>query len=108
MHWRDDVWQRFRRDMPGLTLIWAAVIAIAVVLQMIDGRATTNPFEIVVGMALMGLALTPLIWIRHEIPLIRGRQHATRRAFAVIGFGCLWAVVALVGGFFVLTLLGIE
>ena len=108
MDWRGDVWERFRKDLPGLVLIWVAVTAIAVVLQVIDGRGTTNPIEIVLALAVLGVAMTPLIWIRYEIPLIRGREHATRRAFAVIGFGCLWAVVALVGGFVVLALLGIE
>lgn len=105
---RGDVWERFRRDLPGLALLWVAVTAIAVVLQTIDGRGTTNPIAIVLAMTLMGLALTPLVWIRHEIPLLRDRRHPARRATAVVGFGCLWTVVVLLGGFFVLTLLGVQ
>ena len=108
MDWREDVWSRFRKDLPGLGLIWAAVTAIAVVLQMLDGRGTTNAIEIVIVMSLLGVAVTPLLWVRYEIPLIRGRQHALGRTFAVIGLGCLWAVVALIGGFFVLAMIGIE
>ena len=106
--WRDDVWRRFREDLPGFAVIWVGVMAIAVVLQMIDGRGSSNPFEVVLAMTVMALALTPVIWIRHEIPLIRGRHHSTRRTFAVIGVGCLWAVVALLGGTFLLALLGIQ
>ena len=108
MDWREDVWSRFRKDLPGLVLLWAGVTAIAVVLQMLDGRGTTDPIDIIIYMAVIGVALTPLVWIRYEIPLIRGREHALRRTFAVIGFGCLWAVVALVGGIFVLALIGID
>jgi hypothetical protein len=67
----------------------------------------TNPIGIVIVMILIGVSLLPLVWIRYEIPLIRGRPHALRRTFAVIGFGCIWAVVALIGGFFVLALIGI-
>ena len=106
MDWRGDVWQRFRKDLPGLVLIWIAVIAIAIIVQTIDGRGTSNPVEIVLAMSVLGVAMTPIIWIRHEIPLIRGRHHATRHALAVVGLGCLWAIVALVGGFVLLTLLG--
>ena len=108
MDWREDVWSRFRKDLPGYVLIWVGITAIAVVLQRLDGRGSGNPIDVVLGMAVLGVALTPLVWIRYEIPLIRGREHALRRTFAVIGFGCLWAVIALVGGIFVLALIGID
>ena len=52
--------------------------------------------------------MTPLIWMRYEIPLVRGRERAARRAFAVLGLGCLWSVVALLVGVSVLAALGVE
>lgn len=107
MDWREDVWSRFRKDLPGYVLIWVGITAIAVVLQRLDGRGTTNPIEIVIYMAVIGVAVFPLVWIRYEILLIRGSEHAVRRTFAVFGLGCLWAAVALVGGIFVLALIGI-
>jgi hypothetical protein len=54
MDWREDVWSRFRKLWPGVT-------AIAVVLQMLDGRGTTNPIDIVIYMAVIGVSLTPLL-----------------------------------------------
>jgi hypothetical protein len=107
--WREDVWQRFRKDLPGLILIWVALIAIVIALEVFGGVSRNrSPLETARGVLLLGVAVTPLIWIRHEIPLIRGRDHTTRRAFAVIGLGCLWAVVALVVGVWLLALVGVE
>ena len=104
----EDVWSRFRRDLPGYVLIWAAVTVIAVVLQRIDGRGTTNPVDIVLAMSIVGIALAPVVWLRHTIPVFASGPHATRRTFAVIGLGCLWTIVALVVGFFALTLIGVR
>ena len=109
MDWRDDVWQRFRKDLPGLVLIWVALTVIAVAIEVLSGdRRSTNPLATGLGVIVLGVALTPLIWIRHEIPLIRGRQHAIRRGFAVVGLGCLWSIVALVVAVWLLALLGVE
>ena len=109
MDWRDDVWQRFRRDLPGLVLIWVALTVIAIAIEVLGGdRRSTNPWATGLGVLVLGVALTPLIWIRHEIPLIRGRQHAILRGFAVVGLGCLWSIVALVGGVWLLTLFGVD
>jgi hypothetical protein len=104
----EDVWSRFRRDLPGYILIWTAVTVIAVVLQRIDGRGTTNPLDVVLAMSIVGIAVVPLVWLRYAIPVFASGEHATRRTFAVIGLGCLWTVVALFVGFFGLTLLGIR
>ena len=109
MDWREDVWQRFRKDLPGLVLIWVALIAIAVAVEALgDVTRNAGPLEIGLGLLILGVAMTPIIWIRHEIPLIRGRQHATLRGFAVVGLGCLWSVVALVVGVWLLAALGVE
>ena len=107
MDWREDVWSRFRKDLPGYVLIWVGITAIAVVLQRLDGRGSGNPIDVVLGMAVLGVALLPLTWMRGERPVLIG-PHATRRTFALIGIGCLWAAVALVAGVFVLARLGIE
>jgi hypothetical protein len=104
----EDAWSRFRGDLPGYVLIWAAVTVIALVLQRIDGRGTTNPVDIVLAMAIIGVALVPLLWLRYAISGFASGQHAMRRTFAAVGLGCLWTVVALVIGFFALTLFGIR
>jgi hypothetical protein len=107
--WRDDVWQRFRRDLPGLVLIWVALTVIAIAIEVLGGDSrTTNPLATGLGVLVLGVALTPLIWMRHEIPLIRGRDRAVPRAFAVIGLGCLWSVVALVIGVWLLAAFGVD
>ena len=109
MDWREDVWQRFRKDLPGLVLIWVVLIAIVVAVEEFgDGTRNASPLQTGLGVLILGVAMTPIIWIRHEIPLIRGRQHAIRRRFAVVGLGCLWSVVALVVGVWALAALGIE
>ena len=105
--WREDVWSRFKMDVPGYVLIWIAITAIAVVLQRLDGRGSGNPMAVVLATAVLGVALAPLLWMRTERPVYTGR-YGPRRTFALIGVGCLWAAVALVGGLFVLALLGIE
>lgn len=109
MDWRDDVWQRFRKDLPGLVLIWVAVATIVIGLEVFGGGGRNpNLLATALGVLILGVAMTPLIWMRYEIPLIRGRDRAVRRAFAVIGVGCLWSVVALVVGVWLLAALGIE
>jgi hypothetical protein len=99
---------RFRRDLPGYVLLWVAVTAIAVVLQVVDGRGTTNPFEVALAMSIIGVALVPLVWLRHAIPVFAAGDQPMRRTVEVIGAGCLWTVVALGVGFFALTLIGIR
>ena len=109
MDWRDDVWQRFRKDLPGLVLIWVSLIAVAVAVEAFgDVTRNASPLETGLGVLILGVAMTPLIWIRYEIPLIRGRQHAIRRGFAVVGLGCLWSIVALVVGVGLLALLEVA
>ena len=109
MDWRDDVWQRFRKDLPGLVLIWVALTVIVIAIEVFGGDSrNSNPLETGLGVLVLGVAMTPLIWIRHEIPLIRGRHHAMRRGFTVVGLGCLWSIVALVVGVWILALLGVE
>ena len=109
MDWRDDVWRRFRDDLPGLVLIWAALTVIAIAIEELGGDSrSTNPLATGLGVLVLGVALTPLIWIRHEIPLIHGRQHGLRRGFAVVGLGCLWSIVALVVGVWLLALFGVK
>ena len=73
-----------------------------------DGGRNPNLLATALGVLILGVAMTPLIWMRYEIPLIRGRDRAVRRAFAVIGVGCLWSVVALVVGVWLLAALGVE
>ena len=107
MNWREEVWSRFRKDLPGYVLIWIAITAIALLLTRLDGRGSGNPMAVVLAMAVLGVALLPLTWMRGERPVVTG-PHAARRTFALIGIGCLWAAVALVAGVFVLALIGIE
>jgi len=49
-------------------------------------------------------------WIEIKARMVswRGRDHPVRRAFAVVGLGWLWSIVALVAGVWLLALLGVE
>jgi hypothetical protein len=61
----------------------------------------------VIAFAVLAVALLPLSWMRYERPLVPGR-HSARRSSAVLGLGCLWAVMAMVIGFALLGLLARE
>jgi hypothetical protein len=67
--WREDVWPRFRKDLPGYILISIAITAIGLVLQRLDGRGSGNPGAVVIAMGALGVALLPLTWMRGERPV---------------------------------------
>ncbi len=90
-----------------MVVIWV-VVAIAIpIWGAIQGEPVDLPGWLLAG-AVLGVALTPLIWMRWEIPLIRGRARSVRRSMATIGVGCLWAIVVLVVGAGILAALGLD
>ena len=57
MDWRDDVWQRFRKDLPGLVLIWVALIAIVVAVEAFgDVTRNASPLQTALGVVILGVA----------------------------------------------------
>lgn len=107
MDWREDVWDRFRRDLPDLILIWTVVIAAVVGIEFVSGGAI-DPVALFAGTIVVGVAITPLMWMRYERPVVRPGERQLRRTLALVGIGCLWAVAALLAGVLVIALLGFE
>jgi uncharacterized membrane protein len=107
MDWRADVWSRFRAELPFLVVVWALVIAGFVGYDIVRGREV-DPVALVAAFIVVAVAMTPLIWIRHERPVVRTEERRFRRTLAVVGVGCVWAVVALLAGVVVVALLGID
>ena len=107
MDWREDVWDRFRRDLPGLLLIWVVVLAAVVGIEIARG-GEIDPAALFAGVIVLGVAITPLLWMRYERPVVRGKERRLRRTLAVVGVGCLWAVVALLAGASVIAQFGVE
>ena len=57
MDWRDDVWQRFRKDLPGLVLIWVALTVIAIAIEVLGGdRRSTTALATGLGVIVLGVA----------------------------------------------------
>jgi hypothetical protein len=108
MDWLGDVLGRFRRDLRSLVVIWIAVIVCVVGYGVVTGGSIDNPVGLLLGMLVLGIAMAPIQWIRYEQPLVRGRHNAGRRTVAVVGLGCLWAVVALFVGAALIGALGVE
>ena len=107
MDWREDIWDRFRRDLPGMLLIWAVVVAAVVGIELVTG-GEPDPVALFASSIVVGVATTPLRWMRYERPVVRPGERQFRRTLALVGIGCLWAVVALLAGVFVIALLGFE
>jgi len=107
MDWRSEVWRRFRRDLPGMVAIWVVVAIAVAAWGAIQGELVDLP-GLLLALVVLGIALTPLIWMRYEIPLVRGRQRTVRRSLGTVGVGCLWAVIVLVVGFSILGALGLD
>jgi hypothetical protein len=107
MRWLRGLLIRFRRDLPFFVAIWAIVLVGLAVLDVYAAGSRGEPLEILLGGFLMAVALTPLIWLRWERPVLRG-HHATRRTFAAIGLALLWAVIVFLLALALLGALGIE
>jgi hypothetical protein len=107
MSWLGGLLTRFRRDLPVFVALWIVVLVGLIVLDLVAGGEYGGPVEIAAGLFLLAVALTPVIWLRWESPVLSGR-HATRRTFAALGLALLWAAGVLVLGVAVLGALGIE
>lgn len=108
VHWLEDVWRRFRRELPNLVVPFAVVWIVFMVLGFVLVR-DFDPFVMGIALALLFVAVLPMMWLRYgDQPIVRPAHHRVRRTFALIGLGFLWTAVALVviGG--VLAWLGIE
>ena len=107
MDWREDVWSRFRAELPFLIILWALVIAGFLGYNIVRGEGV-DPVGLVAGFIVVAAAMTPLIWIRYERPVVRTEERRFQRTLAVVGVGCVWAVIALLAGVVVVALLGID
>ena len=90
-----------------MVVIWVLVVIAIPVWGAIQGEPVDLPGWLFAG-AIVGVALTPIIWMRWEIPLVRGREGTVRRSLLTVGIGCLWAVVVLVIGASILAATGLD
>ncbi len=90
-----------------MVVIWVVVVIAIPVWGAIQGAPVDLPGWLFAG-AILGVAMTPLVWMRWEMPLIRGRARNARRSLMTVGLGCLWAVVVLVIGASILAATGLD
>jgi hypothetical protein len=94
---------RFVRDLRAIVLVWIVVLVVMLGIGIVVGE----PVEMVLGILLLAIAISPIMWIRWNRPLFVG-HHAVGRSFVTIGIGCLWSGVVLLLGLGILAALGIE
>jgi hypothetical protein len=105
--WRADVWRRFLRDLPWTIVVWVVVTAVLFAYSHVRGEPIDEPVAFLFALAIVAFAVTPLVWIRWESPLVCG-PHSRRRSALVWAVGCLWIPVGLVVGVAVVALLGVD
>ena len=106
MGWKRDAWHRFRHDIPQLALTWLVVWIGLFALGVWQGEEIRDPLQFALAGAVLGFALSPVIWIRWERPRIGGRNW--RRRLAAIGVTVAWAFGVLLLGLGAMDAAGID
>ncbi len=103
MSWQRELFERFRRELPFLILMWVVVVPCIVVWSHLRGEPIEDPVGLVVAMAILALGTTPLLWLRWERPIVGG-ERGRLRSLAAVGVGCLWFLAVLLVGLVALAL----
>jgi hypothetical protein len=104
MDWLADLFRRFRGDLAWLATIWVFTALVVAGLTWL-GRGESEAVALLVGIALLAIALTPIMWLRYERPF---GWAEFRRALVAIGLAFGWTVLVLIGGLAVIRALGFD
>jgi hypothetical protein len=107
MDWLAGLVRRFRDDLRGLVVTWVIAIAIVIVIGILNNAAFDRPVGLLAGMVVLGVALTPIIWLRWEMPILAGRHRGRRSCMAVL-LAVLWAVAVLAVGAVAIDAIGLR